>query len=160
MQLVKLMLSYLAPIGLCRQVSTRSGRHHPPSPVAHPEGSGFRGRFLTSLRAGPDVEGHELKWSWVRSHQPSRSPRVNRTRDAEGLPALQSSTTKTSPTGLVLQTNIITNTSHLKGQLRGHDESQVEKEARSPSQAQEKKDEGSLQINNSHPPLDHDHLLR
>ncbi|KZL67463.1 zeta toxin, partial [Colletotrichum incanum] len=30
-----------------------------------------------------------------------------------------------------------------------HDESQVEKEARSPSQAQEKKDEGSLQINNS-----------
>ncbi|KAI8269561.1 hypothetical protein K4K58_001230 [Colletotrichum sp. SAR11_239] len=63
-------------------------------------------------------------------------------------------------TGLVLQTNIITNTSHLKGQLRGHDESQVEKEARSPSQAQEKKDEGSLQINNSHPPLDHDHLLR
>ncbi|KAF4491429.1 hypothetical protein CGGC5_v001589 [Colletotrichum fructicola Nara gc5] len=62
--------------------------------------------------------------------------------------------------GLVLQTNIITNTSHLKGQLRGHDESQVEKEARSPSQAQEKKDEGSLQINNSHPPLDHDHLLR
>nr|XP_036577132.1 uncharacterized protein CTRU02_12811 [Colletotrichum truncatum]KAF6784044.1 hypothetical protein CTRU02_12811 [Colletotrichum truncatum] len=56
-------------------------------------------------------------------------------RDGEGFSALQSSTTKTSPPSLLLEKNIITNTSHLKGQFRRYDESQVEKEARSPSQA-------------------------